>query len=315
MGVKCDPNHTPAIGERAVARMAARQHGLFTRVQALRAGITASTIKHRLRARRWLLALPNVYQVAGTPATWRQRAMAACLHLGPRATLSWRAAATLTGFPTARARRLEVSVTKHRNRSGKHDIIIHIPEEPIPDEDVTTIDGIPVTKPARTLIDLATVEPIDVLERCLDDALRRRLVSLTFLDRWLADPRRKKHRGARVLRRLVDERATRGVTDSEGEAKLLQLIRERGLPLPMLQYVIVDEERFVARVDFAYPEQRVAIEMDSFRHHDTRTTFDSERARGNEVEGLGWRLLRVTTVHVERDPDAVVTWIGRALDL
>jgi hypothetical protein len=128
-------------------------------------------------------------------------------------------------------RRLEVTVTKHRNRSGKHGIVIHIPEDPIPPEDITTIDGIPVTKPARTLLDLATVEPEDVIERCLADALRRRLVSLPFLERWLADPRPQRHRGASLLKRLVDERATRGVTESPLETALLQMIRERGLPL------------------------------------------------------------------------------------
>ena len=96
------------------------------------------------------------------------------------------------------------------------------------------IDGIPVTRPARTLLDLATVEPVDVIERCLDEALRRRLVSLPFLERWLADPKRKRHRGNRVLKRLINERATRGATESPIEQMLLQLIRARGLPLPML---------------------------------------------------------------------------------
>ncbi len=239
--------------------------------------------------------------------------MAACLHLGPCAALSYRAAATLTGMIGFKTRRLEVTVTKRRNRSGKHRIVIHVPQEPIPPEDITTINGIPVTKPARTLLDLATVEPEEVIDRCLDDALRRRLVSLPFLDRWLADPRRKRHRGARLLQRLVDERATRGVTESPIETELLKLIRARGILLPMLQFVVTDAGRFVARLDFAYPEQRVAIEVDGFLYHDTRATFDEERARGNDLETLGWRVLRVTAAHIKRDPDLVVEWIERAL--
>jgi len=217
----------------------------------------------------------------------------------------------MVGFKT---RRLEVTVTKHRNRAGKDRVVIHIPQDPIPPEDITIIDAIPVTKPARTLLDLATVEPEEVIERSLDDALRRRLVSLPFLERWLADPRRKRHRGARVLQRLVDARATRGVTESPVETKLLQLIRARGLPLPMLQYMVSDGGRVVARLDFAYPDRRVAIEVDGFRHHDTRATFDEERARANDIEALGWRLLRVTAAHVERDPDAVIAWIERVLE-
>jgi len=104
--------------------------------------------------------------------------------------------------------RVEVTVPRNRNRPRRSDVIIHWLKEPIPPEDITTIDGIPVTKPARTLLDLCTVEPVEVIERCLDDALRRRLVSLPFLDRWLQLPVNKRHRGHRVLRRLVDARAT-----------------------------------------------------------------------------------------------------------
>jgi very-short-patch-repair endonuclease len=81
----------------------------------------------------------------------------------------------------------------------------------------------------------------------------------------------------------------------------------------MLQYRIEDHGRFIGRVDFAYPERRVAIELDSFRHHDARGTFDDERARGNNIETLGWRVLRITPAHVKREPDLVAGWIERAL--
>jgi len=309
-----DRIHTERPVDEAVARIAIRQHGLLTRTQALRSGVTPGMIRWRLQSGRWHRVLPKIYRIAGSPPSWRQQASAACLHLGPRAALSFRSAATLCGLVDVRTRRMEVTVTKHRNRSGSHGIVIHIPEDPIPPEDITTIDGIPVTKPARTLLDLATVEPAETIERCLDDALRRRLVSVAFLARWLADPRRKRHRGARVLQRLVDERATRGVTESSLETKVLQLIRAHGLPLPMLQYEVMDAGQFIARLDFAYPDQLVAIEVDGFRHHDRRATFDDERARGNAIEALGWRLLRITAAHVARDPGVVIGWIERALE-
>lgn len=203
---------------------------------------------------------------------------------------------------------------RNRHRPAATSIRIHIPEYPIPKEDITTIDGIPVTKPARTILDLASEEPEDVIARCLDDALRRRLVSLPFLDRWLDDPIRKRHHGWRMLRRLVDERAIIGVTDSELESRVLALLRDASLPLPMLQYEVFDNGRFLARLDFAYPELRVAIEVDGFRHHDLRSGFDKERARGNDVESAGWRVLRVTAAHLENDPEGVVAWIRRCFD-
>jgi very-short-patch-repair endonuclease len=82
----------------------------------------------------------------------------------------------------------------------------------------------------------------------------------------------------------------------------------------MLQYAVTDGGgRFVGRVDFAYPAQRVAIEVDGFRHHDTRATFDDERARGNQLVAMGWQVLRITSKHLEEDPDGVVAWVRDAL--
>ena len=209
---------------------------------------------------------------------------------------------------------MEVTVPRSRNRSRSAEIKIHWLQEPIPEEDITTIDGIPVTKPARTLLDLATVEPEAVVERCLDDALRRRLVSLSFLERWLEDPRRRRHRGAPVLRRLLEARSAVGVTESPLEARVLTLMRDAGLPITMLQYVVHDEGRFVARLDFAYPEARVGIEAEGFRYHDGRASFDAERAAGT-----GWRRWGGAFCGSPRgisieDPQGVLAWVRRSLE-
>lgn len=300
--------------DRFIARVASHQHGVFTRAQAKQCGATVSAIRWRLTTGRWERLHPNVYRLAGSPKTWRQRALAACFYLGPAVPLSHRAAAFLRGLSPSRRATVEVIVPRKRNRTRPNDIIIHWLDEPIPPEDITTIDGIPVTKPARTLMDLATVEPEEVIERALDDALRRRLLSLSFLERWLQDPRRRRHRGARLLKRLVEERATIGVTESPLETKALTLLRDAGLPIPMLQYEVRDGDRFVGRLDFAYPDARVGIEADGFRYHDSRQAFDAERFRGNELQALGWSILRVTAKHLDEHPEEVAEWVRRALD-
>jgi hypothetical protein len=296
-----------------IARIAKGQHGVFSRAQALRCDATPGAIEWRLRVGRWESPLPGAYKLAGAPPTWRQCAMSACLSLGVRTVVSFRAAAALRNFPGIKRVRVEVTVPRNRHRIGSSEIIIHTTREPIPEEDVTTIDGIPVTKPARTLLDLATVEPEAVIERCLDDLLRRHLVSLSFLERWLQDPRRRRHRGTKVLQRLVAARATMGVTESPLETELLKLLQRSGLPIPMLQYVVEDHGRFVARLDLAYPAARVAIEADGFRYHDGRKAFDSDRARGNDLQTLGWNVLRITSQHLAEDPIGVARWIRRAL--
>lgn len=300
--------------DQRIGALAAGQHGLLSRAQAIGLGVTRNEIAWRLEAGRWELLFPKVYRLVGTPRTWRQLASAACLHWGAGSVISHRAAARLGALDRFKNARVEVSVNRKRNRSRSSKVRIHWLAEPIPEEDVTTIDGIPVTKPARTVLDLASTEPERTVERCLDDALRRRLVSLSFLEGWLADPRRARHRGAAVLRRLVEVRATRGVTESPLEARALTLLREAGLPIPMLQYVVEEQGRFVARLDLAYPEKRVALEIDGFRFHDTRESFDAERARGNELQAIGWKVLRITSQHLEQSPEEVAEWVRRALD-
>lgn len=268
-------------------------------------------IRWRINVGRWERLHRTVYKLSGTPTTWRQQALTATLHLGHRVTLSHRAAASLA--LGSRVARIEITMPRDRHHTRPRGIIVHLTQEPIPPEDITKIDGILVTKPARTLLDLAAVEPTHVIERCLDDVLRRKLVSLPFLERWLEDPRRRRHRGTRILRQLVEARANVGVTESPLEMRVLRMLREAGLPIPMLQYVVRHDDRFIARVDLAYPEKLVAIEADGFRYHNGRQPFDRDRARGNELAVLGWQVLRVTSTHLDEDPDAVAQWVRRAL--
>ena len=104
-----------------------------------------------------------------------------------------------------------------------------------------------------------------------------------------------------------------GVSESALETLVLQVLADAGLPMPTLQLVVRDGDRFVARLDFAYRDERVAIEADGYRYHDGRRAFDADRARANELQSLGWRVLQVTSKHIERDPLGVASWVRRAL--
>ena len=200
---------------------------------------------------------------------------------------------------------------RNRSRRAMSGVIIHSIPGGLPSDEVTTVDGIPTTTAARTLLDLAAVEPEVVVERCLDEALRRRIVSLTSLHRRLKNGGRRP--GRAMLERLVAARATEGVTDSPLETQVLSLLKVEGLPIPMLQYEVWDGDRFVARPDFAYPEKKVAIEADSYSYHGDRQAFDHDRARMNDPQALGWLVLGVTSKHIEEDPQGVAAWVRQAL--
>jgi very-short-patch-repair endonuclease len=182
--------------------------------------------------------------------------------------------------------------------------------------DVTLIDAIPVTNATRTVLDLGVVLSVDDLMVCFDDAARRGLTSWlrlsTELERF-GDRRP----GSRTVRRVLSLRApTDPVPESVLESKFDTLLRNAGLPSPSRQHVIVDQVgRFVARVDFAFVDRRVAVEIDSVKHHAGTAQWRTDLSRQNRIMTLGWRVLRFTAHDLEHRPHEVATAIADALDL
>ena len=155
---------------RELAAVANRQYGAFTRKQAFAAGFSRRAIGYRLRTAQWLPIDFGVYREATTPGSWHQRLLAACL-AGP-AFASHRAAARLSGLLDPAP--VEVAALRHRRRRSA-DVIWH-ESQALFDNDVTEIEGIPTTRPTRTVIDLALVLGDTEYARVYDEAVRRRLV-------------------------------------------------------------------------------------------------------------------------------------------
>jgi len=217
--------------------------------------------------------------------------------MGDGAVVSHSPAAGLFEFIGFPARGTEVSVPRSRRRA--RGITVHRPMS-LTRVDITVVDSIPVTTPARTLIDLAACVDADVLEDALDDALRRGLVSLPRL-RW-----RMRELGARrALTNLVAARAHGGVTESRLEARMLRALRAAALPKPKIQHRIGHY-----RVDFAYPELRIAIECDGYQYHSSRRSFDADRARRNALTRLGWTVLHVTWSDVQDVVDTLAAMLA-----
>src|SRR5215207_8922338 len=160
----------------AIARIAARQHSLVTRAQAIAAGASDHAIQHRLATGRWVLVARGVYRIAGAPVTWTQRALAACLIAGDGAVVSHRSAAVLWGVSGFRPGPLDVTVPP--GRSGRNALArVHRS-----DVDGVRREGVTVTRPSRTLLDLSRVLGGGLLEEAVDDVLCRRLVRLEELE-------------------------------------------------------------------------------------------------------------------------------------
>jgi hypothetical protein len=167
---------------------------------------------------------------------------------------------------------------------------------------MTMIDGIPVTTIEQTLLGLAAVAGANVAEMALDRALLHELTTRAELDRFLRAKGARGRNGIGVLRTLLREHdPLAGISESAMETRLKQLFRRHGLPTPRFQYVIRHEGQFVARVDGAYPELRIAIEYDSYEFHTGKHAIVRDNDRRNALKDIHWDLITFTAADLAHD--------------
>lgn len=235
--------------------------------------------------------------------------MGAQLWLGRESAISHASAAALwclPGFP-----REPVELSTPRPKKPLPPVVVHKASVDLGDH-TTTVGSIRVTNVGRTLLDVAGRVCPDVLERCLEDALRRKLTSRSHMQWLLRGRKGKGAKGIAELRRLL--RSDPGtVTGSDFEVKLLQALRRASLPIPVRQHEIFDEDGFVARVDFAYPHAKVAIEADGYQFHSGRQAWEHDQLRRSALTALGWLVINVTYLQLVSDLDGVIERVRRAL--
>jgi very-short-patch-repair endonuclease len=150
-------------------------------------------------------------------------------------------------------------------------------------------------------------------ERALDNCLSARLISLTDLGALTEELARPGRPGMAVMRALLAARGEGYVAPaSELEARFLRLVRAAGLPEPVRQHDVGDGQGWAGRADYAYPEIRLLIELDSRRHHMSKLDFEADRARDNRRVAAGWRPVRFTWDQVTRHPAEVVDVLIRS---
>ena len=164
--------------------------------------------------------------------------------------------------------------------------------------------GLPVTSPARTLLDLAATRYPD-LERAFADAHAQRLIKPGELVAAIkrAGPRR----GVRALRALISDNET-GFTRSKAERLLRRLIRQANLPEPRFNVPFRQYE-----LDAVWPEHRIVLEVDGYNYHGHRAQFESDRRKDMALMAAGYRVIRVTWRQLCNEPLAVVAVIATAL--
>jgi very-short-patch-repair endonuclease len=197
--------------------------------------------------------------------------MAATLATG--GVLSHRSAGALWGLRPWDGR-IEITIPwKKRQRNG---LLLH--RAVLAPDEITTRDGIPVTTPARTQLDLAGVLQRHQLQQAINEAERRRLDG----------PQTERHptkKGTKALRTLAPPAHTR----KDLEARFYAFLNDRRFPTPQTNSIIERHE-----VDFAWPTNRLIIELDSWEFHKTRADFENDRRKDRHLTAAGWTVLRVT---------------------
>jgi very-short-patch-repair endonuclease len=299
------------MGKReTLAVVASKQHGPFTRRQALDAGFTPAEIRSKLESHSWMKLHRSVYCDVAVLASFERDASAAVLACGPLAAASHRTAALLWRLDVPRPEQPHITVLSpaHARPSGvrvHRTMRLHVTE-------AAPLDGIRVTSPGRTLLDLSADEDEKVLELALDRLWRRKLVEPRRLLAYLAGDWCVARRGSAALRALASQRVGQGPSGSDIETLFLQILRDARLPLPVRQYPVVTPcgPRYL---DFAYAQERVAIEIDGMDSRLDPEVFLDERDRQNLIEAQGWTFRRFGHAHVRKDALWTVFSVAEAL--
>ena len=291
-----------------LVRLAERQHTVFTRAQAMAVGFTPDEIDGRLERGLWERVHRGVYRLAGSRLTFEGRVLAAILAAGDDAFASDGAAARLWKIEGVLCEEIHISLLG-RKRRRVPGVIAH-QRRNLSRTDRTRVNGIPLTTPGRTLMDLAPSLPETVLEDALDDVLRRKLAAARPLLARVREARKRGRPGLSVLERLLEERVGRRVSGSTKENDVRRFFRIAGLPPAVPQHIVRSAcGEFVAQVDFAYPEVKLAIEFDGYEKHASRKQWEADRIRQNRMVALGWYPIRVTDRQLKDIPKDVVDTI------
>jgi very-short-patch-repair endonuclease len=290
-----------ATVERKIAQLANRSHGVVSREDLIRIGMTKAQIRSRLARGDLIPIHRGVFRVGHAAPSLEARYFAAVKAAGQGALLCGRAAAHLLGLLRRPPPQPEVLTTRRRQPSG-----VKISRcRAIDRRDRTSWRGVPVTTVPRTIIDLAAVlDPPDLAQAFHEAAVRHR-VKPESVETILA--RRHNWPGARELQRVI--RGDEPVSLSKLESSFIAAVRRARLPLPE-----TNVPAGTRRVDCRWPDHRLTVELDSYRYHNTRHAFEHDRQREREARARGDEFRRYTWADVSEAPGPMLADLRALLE-
>jgi very-short-patch-repair endonuclease len=272
-----------ATCDQRIAALAARQHGVVTSAQLAAAGLGSSGVSRRVQSGRLHRIHRGVYAVGHDRLSEEGRWLAAVLACGERAVLGYLSAAVLWRMLPGQAGPVDVSVPGGSGRRRQRGIRIRRCPT-LTSGQITRHRRIPVTTPARTLVDIRRVLPRDKVREAV--------------------------RQADVIGLPIGEAAESDGTRSELEHLFLRVCSDAGLPRPRVN---VPVGPFI--VDFLWPEQEVIVETDGYRYHRGRAAFERDRSRDLQLKMMGFDVLRFSYAQIVDGPATVAQALRIVLDV
>jgi very-short-patch-repair endonuclease len=292
--------------DRAIARIGATQRALITRAQLSDLGLGPSAIEHALKRGRLHRIHRGLYSMVPFPALPPLAVeLAAVLACGESALLSHHSAAAVWNLRPSFNGDVHVTVAGKETGRRRPGLRVHRTQALDP-RDIRRYHGIPITSPARALLDITPDLSDRELERAIDEALIRRLVSHAAIAAVVKAYLQR--RGVARLREASDPGRPTTETRSDGEEALLALIRRGDLPPPEVNARV---GRYTA--DFLWRRQKVIVELDGCDYHRGRAAFERDHKRDAEHQRMGYLVIRITGRQLAREHEAILVRIATAL--
>ena len=291
---------TTETGDTVLGRLARARGGVFTRADAIAAGMTPHEIRRRVRQGLWVWQFGGALRAATTPDSIDARERAAVARAGEGAVLSHFSAARRWRLTVAETAEAWVTVPHRRTPSPAHGMRV-VRSRHLPAPAIRRVDGLPVLEPARTVADLARFLDERSLTAVTLQAVQRALCTHDELVAW--------HRtltGTRGMATLAD---VLRAADPGLESILAKEFRDLtaranislvpGFPLRLPNGIEV-------LCDFADPLARVDFEVDGFAYHSTPAQVAADKARDRVLLRAGWITVRYDTADIRLRPTATV---------
>jgi very-short-patch-repair endonuclease len=283
---------------------------LVTIAQLRERGVPDATFADAVAGGRLHPVFHSVYSVGHRYLTPHARLLAATLACGEGSVVSHGTAAWIHGMNDWWPEAIDViaPVEAGRKIAGVRRRFVPVPVG----NEVWRRNGVPLTSPARTIVDYAGISNATGLSELIEQASVLGMLDVAAIDRVLDGPRR---RGTKQLRRALEpwRRYRPGVKiRSRMEAKLLPLLTEAALPIPETNAKVRAGGK-TYEVDFLWRRQKLVVETDGGRFHDNPAAGSRDSERNHALSAAGYRIPRLGWEDLRDRPEAAMTDIYQAL--